>query len=415
MRRLALSAYVSLLLWGTLMGSALDPEPARVRGRLDLALSPPITALQVVDAIRNTALFAGWGVVWVATAPPPRHAVRLLFRAVAIGGGLSVVIETVQLFSVGRRASLFDVIANTAGVFLGGAITLTLHRWLESQIDRTRFLGIPMALISHSYGVATLLEAIAPVLRHASLARGGLRPRIHATASAFSHDPWLTFPMAEMILFAPAGALCLASLVEGGWSRGRAIVAVAGIGLAGSIVAEIAHLGLGIPMGIGPVVAHSLGIAAGAVALAFVPSLRLETQASRGLARGLLGLYAIVLLLWAWRPYHLETWSGVSAKLHSSWWTVFAAHHKVIDLISVSDIVVALMLYIPLGAVLAVRPLGATRPFSGPGPALWLAAATEFGQLFVWGRTLDITDALVQMAGVVVGWVLVRRSFAECR
>ncbi|HET9947990.1 MAG TPA: VanZ family protein, partial [Longimicrobiales bacterium] len=80
------------------------------------------------------------------------------------------------------------------------------------------------------------------------------------------------------------------------------------------------------------------------------------------------------------------------------------------DLFSAVDVVVSFGLYVPLGAVLAVWPLGrggAARAFL---PAVLLSATLELAQAAIEARTLDITDFLVQTAGAAVGWAALRRA-----
>jgi glycopeptide antibiotics resistance protein len=43
-------------------------------------------------------------------------------------------------------------------------------------------------------------------------------------------------------------------------------------------------------------------------------------------------------------------------------------------------------------------------------PAIYLACATELGQILIATRTLDITDLLIQATGAAIGWLAVRRA-----
>ena len=122
--------------------------------------------------------------------------------------------------------------------------------------------------------------------------------------------------------------------------------------------------------------------------------------------------YAIVLLAWDWRPFRFEpTADAIHSKVASSWWQpVMALYQLGGDLYSVVDVVVGFALFLPLGAWLARCPLAARGPFGAAWPAVWLAVAGEFGQLLIEGRYVDVTDPLVETAGVLVGWLAMRRA-----
>jgi VanZ family protein len=90
----------------------LSPDGADVAARLARALQPHVSASDAIDALRNLALFAGWGVVWMATCGPARTA-RQLLLAILTGAAISLAVEGAQLFSATRNASFIDVLTNT--------------------------------------------------------------------------------------------------------------------------------------------------------------------------------------------------------------------------------------------------------------------------------------------------------------
>ena len=102
--------------------------------------------------------------------------------------------------------------------------------------------------------------------------------------------------------------------------------------------------------------------------------------------------------------------SVVAAKLTGEWWIPLRLLGSRMDMFSVIDVVIGFFLFFPLGAALAVWPLRPRSALAGFLPALYLAAVLEVGQTFVAGRTMDMTDFLVQAAGAVVGWTIVRRA-----
>lgn len=77
---------------------------------------------------------------------------------------------------------------------------------------------------------------------------------------------------------------------------------------------------------------------------------------------------------------------------------------------TVADVCVPFFLAVPLGALLAVWPLRRSGLLRTALPGIYFAAALEAGQLFIIGRSPDMTDFLVVAAGVVTGWLIVRRA-----
>ncbi|HVT40133.1 MAG TPA: hypothetical protein VHE78_13925, partial [Gemmatimonadaceae bacterium] len=68
------------------------------------------------------------------------------------------------------------------------------------------------------------------------------------------------------------------------------------------------------------------------------------------------------------------------------------------------------LLYLPLGAILAVWPLRLSGRWSHLWPAVALALAVEVGHIVIVDRFFDVTNALIAVAGLGIGWVVVRRS-----
>ena len=71
----ARAAYVGLLVLALLSPFEFHWEPSLLSRELSGALDPSLSPGDAVDAVRNLVLFAGWGLLWVATArePGPRN------------------------------------------------------------------------------------------------------------------------------------------------------------------------------------------------------------------------------------------------------------------------------------------------------------------------------------------------------
>lgn len=375
-------------------------------------LHPSLSARDVVDGARNLALFAGWGLVWMITAPPGRSAVSLR-NAVLSGAAVSALVEGAQLFSTTRTASVLDLLTNTAGALLGAVGLILLVIAVSRRRKARSFVGLPALVFAGGYGAACLGEALIPLFRQTVYPNvyGGPLGRFRLASSMFEWSSLRSIPWTDLLLFAPAGAFAAAALVEAGWNYRRSAVTVAAGGSALALLAEVGHGLLGLPMLAGAALTHAAALTLGAALAGWgLPRL---TRHLRGRARPamLLTVYGGVLLLWALRPYVLETsLAAIRAKLVNHWWIPLRFLGMRVDMFSVVDVMSPFLLYLPLGGLLAVWPLARRGVLAHFWPAVYLAAATELAQVFVQGRLLDSTDLLVQVSGVVVGWTVLRRA-----
>lgn len=412
LRLRSLVGYVAVLLLATLTPFVADPDPGRVAARLAAAIHPRFQPNDFVDAARNIVLFAGWGLVWMATAPP-RHAWRAIGRATATGAALSLIIEICQAASRNRYASILDVLTNTTGSFLGAFFFAALVSTVGEHRGRKSYFGLPAALLAGAYGTGAALEALIPLFRSegSGQVRGGPFLRAAYVMSIFRWSSVLDLAVEDIFLFLPAGALAVVALAERGVEARRAALWTMVIGLVAASLAELAHAPLGEPIILGSIVVNAGGVALGAwVAARTLPTFSQQLRGANR-PRVLLTLYAIVLVLWAWRPFLPETsLAAMADKLKGRWWEPLALAGSRVDMYSVADVCVPFFLAIPLGALLAVWPLRRSGPMRTALPAFYLAAALEAGQLFILGRYPDITDFLVVAAGIVTGWLIVRRA-----
>lgn len=405
-------AYIGILLLATLTPFALDPDWGNITARLGRALHPSLVPKDAVDAVRNVVLFAGWGAVWMITAPGTRVWASL-GTAVLTGAGISLTIEGLQLWSALRHSSVVDVLTNTVGSGAGALLLITLVLVIRSRRGGRSFVGIPAITVAGSYAVAAFAEALIPLFRQAAYPNvyGGPFGRFKVSLELFEFGSILPIPVGDIVLFLPVGAYAVAAIVERGQTYRQAGLHAAVAGLLLFALAEIGHGFLGQPIQIGPFVAHTLGVTLGATAaVLWLPGL---TRQLRGHRRplGLFLLHSLIICLWAWRPFILELDSSIIAhNLFERWWVPLASLGQRVDLFSVVDVSAGFFLYLPLGALLAVWPLRPRGLLGGFLPALYLAGLTELSQVVIAGRFMDITDVLIQGAGVVIGWMVIRRA-----
>jgi glycopeptide antibiotics resistance protein len=405
--------YVAVILLATLTDLDFQPATAPLAARIRDALSLEFSARDAVDGLRNVLLFAGWGLVWSITAPT-RRLWRSVLTATATGMLLSMSVETAQLFSPRRHASILDVLSNTAGACAGAVVVVVLLKATAAARSARSYVGIPMFVVAVSYGSAALLEIVLPGLRQEMLggATGGPMSRFRYALDAM--DGQLPTPgefLLQVLLMLPAGGFMLAALVERGWSYRRALMLTAAIAVLAALLLELARGVTGQPIEMGMFITHALGLAGGALlAHRFLPRL---TARFRGRARplALLGFYTALLVLWRWRPFTPE--QGPGGILDS-----FALAHLMplqaltmkMDIFSASVVAVGFLLHFPIGALLAVWPLRLRGALAHVLPGIWIVLVLEAGQLLIADRYFDITDIIIGTAGVLCGWVLIRRA-----
>ncbi len=409
-------AYLAVLLLATLPPPVFDLTREGLTARLSGAFDLNFRGSDVIDAVRNVLLFAGWGAVWAASAPrqAARQAfVRTIVAATLVGSAISVSIESIQLLSPYRDTNIWDFITNTVGSALGATVFLVLIR----SIDRTRqdrsYVGLPTFVLAGGYGAAVLLEALIPLLAQGEIPGYGGGPLARA-GRALDHFSWSTLgelPLLSAILFVPAGILAVAALAERGMDRGEARNRILGLALPLFVGVELVGGILGQPISAGAALMHAVGVAAGAwLADRYLPAF---TQRLRGAARpaAVLTAYLGFLVLWSWRPFTFVTsFAAIQDGLAAQQFIPLMSHAVRFDVFSALDIARQFALLVPVGALLAVWPLRVRGPLAGPLPGIYVAVLLEVGQILVDGRHFDMTDALVGSAAVLLGWVVVRRG-----
>jgi glycopeptide antibiotics resistance protein len=412
-RAAARLAYVAVIALATLSHLGFEWVSTEVlRERLVRGVSPAVGAGDAVDALRNLLLFAGWGLVWCMTAPTHRLG-RSIVAATVTGMLLSMTVETAQLFSERRLASILDVITNTSGAFLGAVATVALLRAAISARGARSCVGIPMFVFAASYGFVAALEILLPGMRQELLAVwGGPFNRLQAALAAIGWgDDSAATLLLQFVLMMPAGAFAVAALAESGRPYRRALTATALGGVVLSLVLEFARGLAGQPIELGMFVAHALGVVSGAWLTAhWLPTLATRISA-RNHPLALLTLYTGILLLWRWRPFmpHLSLERVLASFSPNHLIPLQALTHRM-DIFSASIVAVGFLLHLPLGALLAVWPLRSRGWLAHVLPGLWIVMIMELGQLFIAGRYFDITDIIIGAGGVVTGWALMRRA-----
>jgi VanZ family protein len=361
------------------------------------------------DALTNVLLFLPWGFL-VAVHVASRGGSA---RAAIVASGLSAFcmslgVEMLQLLSTTRIASATDLVNNTAGGTLGGAIG-----WIAAGRGRSalgpRFTSLrerePLTLLALAVAGGVLLSAVAPF--DLSLDVGDVKASVKrarpvpfgAPIRGDAPEPRPGKAAATLLAWsAIGGVLALAH-------RGRGGARPAAVGAAGVLIlsslAELAQLFVRSRTADATTVAWAVaGGAAGAVLVA--------SRADRA-PRDWIPT-AIAAWLAATVASGLEPWRFSLAHRGSIGWVPFEIYFERTDAYALADAMMQIVRYAPLGLLLAARAPGSGLGRAGAAGAI-VAGLVEVGQVFLPDRVADVTDVVLGGAGAAFGaWVLGRAA-----
>lgn len=409
---LSRAAYIAIIALATLTRLQLDTSLADVPPRWHRAfiVLPHLTrGSDYIDAARNLLLFAGLGAVWIATSRLVRPWATIA-RVTAIGCLLSCTVETIQLFSPHRNASILDVTTNTLGALIGAALTFWVLRLVQSRRGTRMFVGVPAAIFAFAYGTAIAAEAFFPLLRAPTLPNitSGVRSRLALGWATFDPSSLGALPLTDLLLYFPVGVFAVAAAVEAGVAVGTAWPIVALIGALAAWIVEVVHTVILEPISGGALLVHAVAIAAGAFVAAHTLRRFAHLGPRRRPAYVLVG-YAAIVAMWSWRPFRLELSADAMREQFSAIHIIpLAALAARSDMFSVTDVIAQALLFVPIGALLAVWPLRRTGWLRKLTPAVYLSAVLELGKIAVANRFMDVTHILIQCAGAAIGYALMR-------
>lgn len=397
-----------------------DPE----RGR------PP----SIPDLVQNVVLFVPFGFFGALSLKKisARGVILGTLMMGAIGFSLSLFVEILQTMSETRSPSASDLTTNTLGTLGGAFVALIYVRHFaaraEAQLIATS-RAQPGFVIFSGYLVAIVIGSLAPFIP--TLDISSLRANIRGLLD----NPWgekvfgaliadgllwaaLTFLAAyeaipylrKRLSFGQAKRLSLRTV-----SRiGAACAAAAGvIVLAGAL--EFAQLFiLGHSPGLQDVAVAAFAAIAGAVLVAVADSGPIAPARHLGeLSRRRAWLvFAFAIAAPAARALSPLIFVSLEEKMASdfSWWQLvpFWALFRNVNVSTFRNVFEAALFYLPLGWALASRGSSPRVVFVA---ALVLAEVLEILQLFIAGRTYDITEGLYAGACALAGaWALGRLS-----
>jgi len=401
-------AYLGIIAIATLTSLHLEPDVGRALHRLARGLDPGLSMRALVDVVRNVALFAGWGCVWAVTARGQNSRV-VLVGATLSGLAISLGVESVQLFSRFRTGSILDVLANGTGALVGAAAALLAIHVARRYRVLGSYVGVPAYTFLGSYLTVSVLQAgIVTRSERRVGAYGNPLRRLVNTVRQFEPSSITNLALTDALWFMPLGAFGFAMLAELGWKRSHALWATSTGGFAVALIAEALRGPQGLELSAGAVVMHALGAAAGAVATAWlIPAISSRLD-ERQRALTLATAYTTLLAVLSWQPFRPETDMRAAMSQLSLRSLVPLRTYDFRGLFSVADIAIPFFLFLPLGGLLAVWPLRMRGWLGYCLPGVYVAIVTELLQLVIRDRYFSGTDLVVQCAGVIVGYLVLK-------
>ncbi|HTE44958.1 MAG TPA: VanZ family protein [Gemmatimonadaceae bacterium] len=403
--------YVAVVLLATLANLEFSPDLAAASEHLTRAITPSLSWRDAVDGLRNAVLFAGLGSVWIVTSMSATMA-REVRLATVTSFALSVIVEGLQVFSPVRDASILDVSTNTLGGLGGAVLTVMLLAAIQRARRGKSYVGVPTILIALPYASALLCEALAPLFHSDQLEHleGGPFARLMFALQLSLPFDWTEIPFLDVPLYAAGGFLLVSLVRERFGADTRKWMIVTGASAVAVLVVHLLHGAFGLPIRWEAAITDAASIALGAwAAQHWLASL---TQTFRGAARArtVIFSYLALLILWGWRPLLPETrWHVIAAEVNIHAFVPLGSLASRVDVFSALHVGQQFFLYLPLGALLAVWPLRLSGRLSHLWPAIWIAVVIELGHIVIVDRTFDMTNVLLAVAGLAMGWISVRR------
>ena len=406
--------YCLFILYGSFIPFRFSDNPKFVRSQLTRFFTPPydrgVRKFSLPDVASNILLFVPFGFLWLtAEVSPLRRGVRRPVLAAGILGLLAgLVIESGQMFSPGRTASILDALCNGVGAAIGAAASRLLYRafrgssgsillQLLEQHPMLVFLAlILLASAANAYYPFDITLDVSTIWQNVKNARlipfaGGLR---HTLLDLF---------VEKILLFAAIGYLAFRSLAQNDLPANRTRVWTAC-----TVVALVIEGGklffAGRAPNIDNVLLSSLGALAGVL---FIPPLAATEFARRYGRRILVTLILCVIAYAELSPFDwIRSPDEIRLRLAKIEWLPFSSYYQAEPQAALFDVAKKLLLLGPLGFLTAAaqssesaRKRQTLAIFAG----LTVGLIFETGQIALQSRTPSVTDVLLFGAACSAG------------
>jgi VanZ family protein len=311
-----------------------------------------------------------------------------------LGAALSMSVETLQLFTRDRISSVSDVTTNTIGALIGALmiqsvrdVPTTALRFLKRRgfIDRPAFYAFLVAVIVVCLAQWEPFDVTIDV------------SSVYSKVKALRVDLWqysgLNDEGVAFTQFALFGAAAYAWLQELGASSPAQLAMVLGIPLAFGLEASQIFIGSRMP-GLEDALVRGAGVAVGVL----LWSIGRQGRSRRGWVVLVVAATAVGAGMQMLNPFELATTPNAVQ------WLPFMNYYEVTTFTTLSHALELVLIYFPLGFVIARMRPGTRRSSWMIAIAITLAIAVpiEFLQRFVVGRFPDATDPTLSAIG---GWL----------
>ena len=369
-------------------GSLADAREKLANVPRHVFVSPEWRRASGSDMLQNVLLFMPLGALTVAAAGRRWHPLFSVVLAGAAGLGLSVAVETLQLFTRERTTSLNDVATNGIGAVAGGALAAIVLSAAHRAVTTERLAPIARSL----YPLLVWTTVIGVATWHpfdTTIDVGGIAAKVRSVLA----DPWQAGAVADeaadavrYALFGAAAALWLRHR-----NGGHHTVAAAALGGLAAIGFELSQFFIN---------SRSPG---GKDMCVGIAGACLGAVAARGpLARRPVAA-ALVVVCGAWLGAALMEWSAFAASDTRSFDAAFFfAYAGQAPEAMISKAVELSLAFFPIGFALALVVRRSKWP-TVIGIALVLAGILEGLQRWMAGRYPDVTDVVVLVLGAAAG------------
>src|SRR5215475_12840609 len=397
--------YCLFILYGSFIPFRFSDDPEFVRSQFVRFFTPPydhgVRRFSLPDVVSNVLLFVPFGFFWVGSEFSVRT--RSRFRKVAFTGGVlgllfGLLIESGQMFSPGRTASILDALCNGIGSATGAAAGYLLFRAFRGsfglillQLLRERPSLVLLALLL----VVSMADAYYPfdvTLDVSTVWQNVKNTRLIPFVGMRGF--WLDLLVEKTLLYTAIGYLALRNLPDGTARKAKLAW------IACSAIAVIIEMGKLFFAGRSPNIDNVLFSSLGAlVGVVLVPPLA-TTSIARRRAREL--LIMLVLCIVAYVELSPFDWiraaDEIPLRIAKIEWLPFSSYYSAEPQAALFDLAKKLLLLGPLGFLVAQG-----RRNGSPRRRYVLAAATglllglilEAGQIGLQSRNPSLTDVLL--------------------
>ena len=412
--------YFLFILYGSFIPFRFSDNPEFVRSQLVRFFTPPydhgVRRFSLPDVVSNVLLFVPFGLLWVGGEFSLRMQSRL--GRVAFTGGVlgllsGLMIESGQMFSPGRIASILDAVCNGIGSATGAAAGFLLFRAFRGsfgsillQLLRQRPSIVLLALLL----LASVADAYYPfdVTLDVSAVWHNLKNSRLIPFSGGLQRFWLDLFVEKILLFAAIGYLALQNLSKDTRPNRRLAWAAC------SVIVMLIEVGklffAGRVPNLDNVVLGSLGALVGVLLIPPLASMSFARQYARQiLVILLLGIIAYVEL----SPFDwIRSTDQIPFRIANIEWLLFSSYYGAEPQAALFDLVKKLFLLGPLGFLIAASTRDVTprkRQALATVAGLLVGLVLEAGQIALQSRNPSLTDVLLFGGAAWAGAVISER------